>query len=177
MTRNTHKLTALAVCAALSFTANSAFAAGSHSGGHGDSSIGSAGDAGHVDREIIVEMGEMYFSPSNIEIRKGETVRFIIKNVGEFVHEFNIATEAMHLDHAEEMIMMIDMGVLETDKINHQMMTESGMAHSDPNSVLLEPGGSGEVIWTFSGDATLELSCNVPGHRENGMLGPIVTVN
>lgn len=177
MTNTTHTLTTLAVCAALSFTATSAFSAGSHSGGHGGSEIGSAGDAGHVDRKIVVEMGEMYFSPSSIEIRKGETVRFIIKNVGDFVHEFNIATEAMHLDHAEEMVMMIDMGILETETINRQLMTESGMAHSDPNSLLLEPGDSGEVIWTFSGDAKLELSCNVPGHRESGMRGSIATAN
>ena len=177
MTNITHTLTSLAVCAALSFIATSAFSAGSHSGGHGDSEIGSAGDAGHVDRDIVVEMGEMYYSPSSIEIHKGETVRFIVKNVGEFVHELNIATEAMHLDHSEEMTKMIDMGVLETDKINHHLMTESGMAHSDPNSLLLEPGDSGEVIWTFSGDAKLELSCNVPGHRESGMLGSIVPTN
>lgn len=173
MTNSSLNWTALAVSLALSFNAGTAFAAGSHSGGHASSEIGSAGDSGHVDREITVEMGEMYFSPSRIEIRKGETVRFIIKNVGEFVHEFNIATEAMHLDHSEEMIMMIDMGILETDKINQQMMADSGMAHSDPNSLLLEPGNTGEVIWTFNGDATLELSCNVPGHRESGMFGPI----
>jgi uncharacterized cupredoxin-like copper-binding protein len=174
MANTSIKLTALAVGFAMSITTGSAIASGSHDSGHDDGGTGSAGDAGHVDREIMIEMGEMYFSPVDIEIRKGETIRFIVKNVGEFVHEFNIATEAMHLNHSEEMMMMIDMGILEADKINSDMMADSDMAHSDPNSLLLEPNENGEVIWTFSGDATLELSCNVPGHRESGMFGPIV---
>ena len=173
MSNNSIKLAALAVGVALSITSGTALASGSHSGGHDGNGIGSAGDTGHVDREISIEMGEMFFSPSDIEIRKGETVRFVVTNIGEFVHEFNIATEAMHLDHSEEMMMMIDMGILETDKINRDMMAASEMAHSDPNSLLLEPNESGEVIWTFNGDATLELSCNIPGHRESGMFGPI----
>lgn len=175
MVYTTNKFAAFAVGFAMSIASTSAFAAGAHDGGHDGGSIGSAGDAGHVDREIMVEMGEMYFSPSDIDIRKGETVRFIIKNVGEFVHEFNLATEAMHMNHSEEMIMMIDMGILETETINRQMMANSDMAHSDPNSLLLEPGEEGEVIWTFNGDAILELSCNIPGHRESGMMTPIVT--
>jgi len=54
------------------------------------------------------------------------------------------------------------------------MMTDSDMAHSDPNSLLLEPSEVGEVIWTFDGDATLELSCNVPGHRESEIKPPAV---
>ena len=177
MTKTSIKLSAIALGFAVSFAASPTFAAGAHDGGHSDSSTGTAGDAGHVDREITVDMGEMYFSPSSIEIRKGETIRFTVTNVGEFVHEFNIATEAMHLNHAKEMIMMIDMGILETETINHQKMADSEMAHSDANSLLLEPGKSGEVIWTFSGDATLELSCNIPGHRESGMIGPITTTN
>ena len=177
MANTSIKATAFAVGLAMSIVSNSALAGGSHSDGHSNGSIGSAGDAGHVDREIMIEMGEMFFSPSDIKIQKGETVKFVVKNTGEFVHEFNIATEAMHLNHSAEMMMMIDMGILETDKINRQMMADSDMAHSDPNSLLLEPSEVGEVIWTFDGDATLELSCNVPGHRESGMTGPIMMMN
>lgn len=174
MVNTSIKLAAIAVGVSMSIVSSSALAGGTHGSDQSGSNIGIAGDAGRVDREIMVEMGEMYFSPSNIKINKGETVRFIVKNTGEFVHEFNIATEAMHLGHSAEMMMMIDMGILETDRVNFQMMSKSGMAHSDPNSILLEPSEVGEVIWTFNGDATLELSCNVPGHRESGMLGPIL---
>ena len=47
------------------------------------------------------------------------------------------------------------------------------MDHSDPNSILLEPGKSGEVIWEFSESGKLEFACNVPGHYDAGMMGPI----
>lgn len=53
--------TAFAVGLAMSIVSNSALAGGSHSDGHSNGSIGSAGDAGHVDREIMIEMGEMFF--------------------------------------------------------------------------------------------------------------------
>jgi uncharacterized cupredoxin-like copper-binding protein len=47
------------------------------------------------------------------------------------------------------------------------------MSHDDPNSVLVEPGKTAELVWTFDTDATLEFACNVPGHYEAGMVGPI----
>jgi uncharacterized cupredoxin-like copper-binding protein len=49
------------------------------------------------------------------------------------------------------------------------------MMHSDPNSTLLEPGERAEVIWRFPDEATeVGFACNVPGHREAGMVGNIV---
>ncbi|MEK6216992.1 MAG: copper-binding protein, partial [Boseongicola sp.] len=80
------------------------------------------------------------------------------------------------LAHAEEM-MMLDSGVLEADRINHNLMNMTEMAHDDANSVLLEPGKSADILWTFSGDAALELSCNIPGHRESGMLSVMELVD
>jgi uncharacterized cupredoxin-like copper-binding protein len=47
------------------------------------------------------------------------------------------------------------------------------MAHNGANSVLVEPGKKAEVIWYFTKVAKLEFACNVPGHYESGMMGPI----
>jgi uncharacterized cupredoxin-like copper-binding protein len=47
------------------------------------------------------------------------------------------------------------------------------MSHDDPNSILLEPGQSGEVIWKFAASGSLEFACNLPGHYESGMVGKI----
>lgn len=57
--------------------------------------------------------------------------------------------------------------------IHEDRMKAAGMTHDDPNSVLLEPGETAEVVWTFSGGRDLELACNVPGHRNGGMSGEI----
>ena len=96
-------------------------------------------------------MFDNYYEPQEISVNSGETVRFVIQNVGEFVHEFNIATTEMHATHQKEMILMMEHGALEVDKINHAMMKmDMGdgktMEHNDPNSILQEPGMSGEVI-------------------------------
>ena len=152
-----------------------------NNGGHGHgaaSSIGEPGVASEITRTIEITMLDNLFEPESITVKKGETVKFIIKNKGEFVHEFNIGTAAMHAHHQEEMMMMMEHGVLEADKINHDMMKmDMGggktMEHNDPNSVLLEPSKSAEIIWKFSKETELEFACNVPGHYESGMMGKV----
>ena len=169
------------VSAVLAFTASDAFAAGSHGGGHGTASAkGKAGKASEVSRTIKVMMHDNYYDMEKLSVKGGETIRFVIKNAGEFVHEFNIGTKAMHKAHHKEMMLMMEHGALEPDRINHdKMKMDMGngmtMAHNDPNSALLEPGKSAEIIWTFpkKAIADLEFACNVPGHYEAGMVGKV----
>ena len=157
------------------------YAEGKHGDGHGHStkvSIGERGKSSDATRTIKIKMFDNYYEPQEISVISGETVRFVIQNVGEFVHEFNIATTEMHVTHQKEMILMMEHGALEVDKINHAMMkmdmgNGKTMEHNDPNSVLLEPGMSGEVIWNFTKASDLEFACNVPGHYDSGMVGRV----
>jgi len=48
-----------------------------------------------------------------------------------------------------------------------------GMKHDDPNSVLVEPGKTAELTWTFSKAGALEFACNIPGHYQAGMVGKL----
>ena len=41
----------------------------------------------------------MYFKPRVIEVKAGETVRFVLKNEGKLLHEFNLGDAAMHAEH------------------------------------------------------------------------------
>ena len=111
-------------------------------------------------------------------MKAGETVRFVVRNAGELVHEFNIATAEMHHEHQSEMMMMVDHGVLEPDRINLEaaarMQASMGHGmHDAANSALLEPGKTGEVIWTFGESTELEFACYIPGHYDAGMTGQI----
>lgn len=156
-----------------------AFAGAGHSGGHGGHHAtmhGKPGKAAAASRTIEVVMYDNYYEPATINVKAGETVRFVVKNAGEFVHEFNIGTPDMHASHTDEMQMMVDHGVLEADRINHDaakaMQKSMGHGlHNDPNSTLLEPGKTGEVVWTFPADGEIEFACNVPGHYAAGMAG------
>lgn len=144
--------------------------------GHGESAAGQPGKAANVSRTINVTMYDNYYEPEDISVKEGETVKFVITNKGELVHEFNIGTAQMLIEHAPEMQMMVDHGVLEADRINHEvaktMQKEMGHGmHDAPNTALLEPGKTAEVIWQFPDHAELEFGCTVPGHYDAGMVG------
>ena len=142
------------------------------------SMIGEKGKSSEVNRVIEVKMYDNFYKPNEIKIKKGETIKFIIHNFGELVHEFNIATKKMHLKHQPEMSKLVENEILLGDKIDKKKMKEMAkkdhsMSHSHANSVLLEPNESGEIIWKFNTAAKLEAACNIPGHYETGMIAKI----
>ena len=140
--------------------------------------IGVKGNKANVDRVITILMYDNYYEPNLIKVKKNETIKFLVQNKGELVHEFNIATKEMHIKHQPEMMKMAENEILLVDKIDKQKMKEMSkknpsMAHSHNNSVLLSPGERGELIWKFSNSVNIEAACNVPGHYEAGMIAKI----
>lgn len=136
--------------------------AGAGPAGHGHEKF-SAGEPGAPKkpaRTIAITMqesdGKMLFFPNRVEVRKGEQVKFMIRNSGTLDHEFILATTAENLKHAELMKKYPD------------------MQHDDPNAVRLAPNGTTSLLWKFTKAGTFEFSCLIPGHRESGMLGTVV---
>jgi uncharacterized cupredoxin-like copper-binding protein len=168
--------------AAVSALSTPALAAGDHGhgGGHG-AAIGEPAKASAATRTVEVKLGDIFYEPKTVRVEQGETVRFVLKNSGELLHEFNIGTAAMHAEHQKEMLKMMESGMLTTTGINTEMAksdhsshsNEGGhaMKHDDPNSVLVEPGKTKDLVWTFTQAADLEFACNIPGHYESGMVG------
>lgn len=180
MTRFPHGAAAAALLAtAALLSAGPALAAGEHAGGHGHGAgIGAPGDAAAVARTVEIVMHDNYYEPERLEVAANETLRFLVRNEGALVHEFSLGTPAMHAAHQAEMEMMVEHGALLHDRIDHErMMMDMGgghtMEHDDPNSVLLEPGESAEIVWSFPAGGALEFACNVPGHYEAGMVGDL----
>ena len=140
--------------------------------------IGEEGSSNNVDRIIEIKMYDNYFKPNFIEVKKGETIKFIVHNLGEMVHEYNIATKEMHIKHQPEMQKLVENGILLVDKIDMAKMKEKSkkdhsLSHSHSNSIMVEPKRTGEIIWKFSKAIVLEMACNIPGHYESGMVGKI----
>lgn len=192
---NTLAGAAIAAVLAISTAPNLAFAGpgdkghghsdehGAKGHGHGDehaamAEIGAPGKASEVTRTIEVSLKDSFYDPESINVKAGETIRFKIRNDGDLVHEFAIATAEMHIAHRPAMEMMVEHGILHADYIDHkaakamQKYMGHGM-HDEPNSLLLEPGKSGEIVWKFPANGKLEFACNVPGHYEGGMVGEI----
>ncbi len=122
----------------------------------------SAGEPGNPKRPAQVIMitmregdGKMLFFPDRLEIRKGEQVRFILRNNGELEHEFVLATTEENIKHAEE------------------MKKNPDMEHDDPNARRVAPKKTVELVWKFTKVGQFEYGCLIPGHREAGMTGII----
>ena len=88
--------------------------------------IGEKGKLNEVNRTIEIYMYDNYFIPAEIKIKKNETIKFIVKNKGDLVHEFNIATKEMHIKHQPEMLKMMEHGILLGNKIDKVKMKEMG---------------------------------------------------
>jgi len=125
-------------------------------GGHAEH-FGAPGDPGSVTRTIDVEMNdEMRFRPDRISVKRGETIRFVVRNNGNLKHEMVLGTIDELKGHAE------------------MMRKSPEMEHADPNQVSVEPGKTGELIWQFTRDGTVDFACLEPGHFEAGMVGRIL---
>ena len=140
--------------------------------------IGEKGKLSEVTRTITIKMHDNYYQPAEINVKKDETIKFIVLNVGELVHEFNIATKEMHIKHQPEMMMLVENEILLLDKVDKDKMKQMAkknpaMGHSHSNSILLSPGEKGELVWKFNNKVIIAAACNVPGHYEVGMIAKI----
>ena len=141
--------------------------------------IGEKGDPNKIDRVVNIKMYDNYYEPNIIKIKKGETIKFVVENLGDLVHEYNIGTKEMHIKHQPEMQKLIDHEILLVDKIDKVKMKkmskmDHSLGHSHANSIMLEPKKTGEIIWKFTKDINLEMACNIPGHYETGMVGNFI---
>jgi uncharacterized cupredoxin-like copper-binding protein len=128
--------------------------------GHEETAYGKPGDLKKPARVVQVVMreqdGKMLFIPDKLRIRKGEQIRFQLRNNGAIAHEFVIGTVEENLKHMKEMEKNPD------------------MEHDDPNARRLEPRTTAELAWQFTKAGTFDFSCLIPGHRQAGMFGAIV---
>lgn len=120
---------------------------------------GIAGDMQAVQRTLEIRMSDdMRFSPERIRVRQGETVRFRVHNAGQVLHEMVIGTREALEEHAALMVRF------------------PGMEHDEPHMAHVEPGRTGELVWTFNRVGEFAFACLIPGHHEAGMIGAIEVV-
>lgn len=117
---------------------------------------GMAGDPKKVQRTIEIRMTDnMRFTPRQLNIRLGETVRLVAVNAGQVLHEIVLGTPQELKAHAE------------------MMKKHPGMEHDEPYMAHVNAGQKGAIVWTFNRAGTFEFACLIPGHFEAGMIGRI----
>ncbi len=155
----------IALCAVL-LPAISAFSHGNQDHSKKNSAVkkeqkdwGIAGDAKAAKRTIEIKMTDnMRFSPDKIEVKQGETVKFVVANNGAVMHEFVIGTKK------------------ELDAHALQMIKFPNMEHDEPYMAHVKPKAKGEIIWTFNKPGDFDFACLIAGHYQAGMVGKIKVV-
>jgi uncharacterized cupredoxin-like copper-binding protein len=118
--------------------------------------VGRPGKKNSVDRVMrIVVDDNMRFIPDRIGAKQGETIRFIVRNVGHVSHEMVFGTQRELKTHYK------------------QMMQRPSMVHADPQMVTVEPGKIGEIVWQFTKSGKIDFACLQPGHYDAGMKGNV----
>ena len=143
-----------------------------------ETAFGRAGNPKKVDRTIRIGMNDtMHFTAAasarperttdvrmadrehamagHIVLKRGETVRFVVRNDGKLMHEMVIGTIKELKDHAE------------------LMKRFPGMEHDEPYMAHVAPGKEGEIVWQFTRAGEFHYACLVPGHMEAGMIAKI----
>jgi len=117
---------------------------------------GIAGDAKAVSRTITLTMTDnMRFTPDKIDVKQGDTIRFVIKNSGKIMHEMVIGNKKDLDEHAAMMVKF------------------PGMEHEEPYMAHVATGKTGEIIWTFNKPGSFDFACLIAGHYQAGMVGKI----
>lgn len=140
----------------LAATAGVAFAHGDEHHHDKAAAYGKPGDPARVTRTVEVAMDDtMRFKPASIAVKRGETIRFVVRNDGKLKHEMVLGNTKELQEHAALM----------------QKFPE--MEHADPNQLSVEPGKTGDMVWQFTRAGKFDFACLQPGHFEAGMKGSI----
>lgn len=124
-----------------------------------EKAFGRQGDPKKVDRTIKVDMNDMMrFNPSDITVKQGETVKFVVTNSGKVMHEMVLGTMAELKEHGE------------------MMRKHPGMEHDEPYMSHVAPGKTEEMVWQFTKPGEFNYACLVAGHFEAGMTGKVNVV-
>ena len=119
--------------------------------------FGRQGDPAKATRTIRIDMSDaMRYSPAEIRVKQGETVKFVVRNGGKVMHEMVIGTMKELREHGE------------------MMKKFPNMEHDEPYMAHVAPGKSEEIAWTFTQAGEFHFGCLVPGHFDAGMIGRIV---
>ena len=95
-------------------------------------------------------MVDIDFKPESLQVNRGETVKFVFTNSGRVAHEAFIGDARAQEEHEKE-------------------MRQGAHPGHHSNTVVVEPGGTGELTYTFDQPGTIEIGCHEPGHYPVGM--------
>lgn len=105
-------------------------------------------------RTVTVTMRDNLFEPDEVSATVGQVVRFVFVNKGTVKHDAFIGDEAAQAAHESSMT---------ADSSAHDVGLDNAEA------VVIEPGKTGEIGYSFESAGTVYIGCHEPGHYAGGM--------
>lgn len=122
-----------------------------------EKAFGREGNPKKASRTVKIDMSDaMRFTPAELAVKQGETVRFDVRNAGKTMHEMVLGTMKELKEHAE------------------LMKKHPGMEHDEPYMAHVAPGKTERIVWQFTKPGEFYYGCLIPGHLEAGMIGKVV---
>ena len=104
-------------------------------------------------RTVTVVVHFSRYEPSSIQVRPGETVRFVVRNTDPIDHEFILGDEEVQRIHEEG--------------------TEAHHGEK-PGEISVPAGATVSTTYTFPDQpGSLIFACHLPGHFDYGMRGTV----
>jgi uncharacterized cupredoxin-like copper-binding protein len=100
-------------------------------------------------------MVDIDFRPSALQVKQGETVRFVFTNSGKVAHDAFIGDATAQAEHE------MQLRAATSDTTGHG-------AHGG-DGITVQPGSTGELAYTFAKAGRLEVGCHEVGHYDAGM--------
>ena len=101
---------------------------------------------------VEVVLRHSHFEPTNIAVRAGVPITFVLRNMDPIDHEWMIGDAAFH--------------------VRHRTGTEA-VHDTRPNEVTVPAGSERRTVLTFATPSVLSYICHLPGHEQYGMSGQL----
>ena len=112
----------------------------------------SAGTAKRIEVKLT---DALKMEPAELTVKAGQPVTFVVTNSGAIQHEFYLGDEAAQGAHEQE------------------MMSSGGMTMDEPDGIVLKPGETKELTYTFMSAGDFRAGCHETGHYAGGMKAAI----
>ena len=122
-----------------------------------EKAYGRQGDPKKITRTINLDLGDkMRFTPMEVNVRQGETIKFVVKNTAKVPQEMVLGT----LSELKDRVVMLT--------------KFPKMSVNQPNQLLVKAEQSGELVWLFSKAGEFNFACGAPTCVEAGVIGKII---
>jgi len=130
--------------------------------GHGaDVKFGVPGKANAKNARIVnisvdeTADGKMTYTPATVDVKRGETIHFVVVNHGKATHDFFVGPEQLIDEHVEE--------------VKKNPNTDM----DDPSWIRVKAGDTGNLVWRFTVKGDFDYASVLPGEIEAGLHGTI----